>query len=189
VPRKRRLQGIAALSVVTLATAGFSGVATAADECADAACADEQINLTDLLQAFGGDEIPEDALIKLADVYEQLGVVDLADAFAKVEYDGSNPEEAFAKLTDVYEQLGMVDLADAFAKVEYDGSNPEEAFPKVEIDLGELKGLEDLFLKLGTADTQDALPMIEEVLLALGDSGEVDPAMLEMFLAMFAEDE
>jgi len=156
VPRKRRLQGIAALSVVTLATAGFSGVATAADECADAACADEQINLTDLLQAFGGDEIPEDALIKLADVYEQLGVVDLADAFAKVEYDGSNPEEAC---------------------------------PKVEIDLGELKGLEDLFLKLGTADTQDALPMIEEVLLALGDSGEVDPAMLEMFLAMFAEDE
>jgi hypothetical protein len=142
--------------VVTLATAGFNGVATAVDECADAACADEQINLTDLLQAFGGDGVPEDALIKLADVYEQLE---------------------------------MVDLADAFAKVEYDGSNPEEAFPKVEIDLGELKGLEDLFLKLGTADTQDALPMIEEVLLALGDSGEVDPAMLEMFLDMFAEDE
>jgi hypothetical protein len=154
VPRKRRLQGIAALSVVTLATAGFSGVATAVDECADAACADEQINLTDLLQ-----------------------------------YDGSNPEEALVKLADVYEQLEMVDLADAFAKVEYDGSNPEGAFPKVEIDLGELKGLEDLFLKLGTADTQDALPMIEEVLLALGDSGEVDPAMLEMFLDMFAEDE
>jgi hypothetical protein len=159
VPRKRRLQGIAALSAATLVTAGLAGTAIAADECADAACADEQVNLADLIEAISGDEIPEDALLKLADVYEQLGMGDLGEVFAKVEYDGSNPEVAFPKV--------------------------EDAFPKIE----GLDGLEGLIPEDALVEMQDALPMIEEALLKLGDSGEVDPAMLKMFLDMIPEDE
>jgi hypothetical protein len=196
VPR-RRLTGMAALSAATLATAGLSGAGIAADECADDTCATDAVSMSDLVRAFAGDDIPEEALAKLDQIYEQIGLdpslfmgLDPEAAFLKLGDAGADdaamlklgdilgamaaegvPEDAFNKLTQIYEQLGI---------------DPGAAFPKL--------GDAEAFLKLGDIEAafpkvEDPLAGIEEALLKLGASGEVDPAMLESILEMLPEDE
>ncbi|MEA2026306.1 MAG: hypothetical protein U9O18_06415, partial [Chloroflexota bacterium] len=176
----RRLHGIAAISAATLATAAMAGPGIAADECDDEACGDPQVSLIDLVKAFGGEEIPEGALIKIEAMYEQLGMEDPAAAFLKLGDIGTgDPEEALAKLTEFYEQLGMGDLGGAFlklgdaegsfAKIEVGELAPEDAMVKIDGVDGE--SLEEAFLKIDAA-----MPAIEEALNRIGASEDIDPA-------------
>ena len=179
--RTRRLRGVAALSAATLATAGLAGPAIAADECVDEGCADGQFSLNDLVKAFGGEEIPEDALAKIEFVYEQLGMENPPAAFLKMgDWDGEDPGAAFAELASLYELLGIEALSE-FA--------PEDAFPKlkdafIKVDGIDGDSLEGAFLKIDAA-----MPVIEEALIKLGASEEIDPAMLKLVLEMLPEDE
>ena len=191
--KTRRLRGIAAVSAATLATAAMAGPGIAADECEDEACGDPQISLNDLVKAFGGEEIPEDALIKIDAMYEQLGMENPAEAFLKLgEMGAGDPEDALAKLTEFYEQLGMGDLGAAFLKLddaeglfwklEIDGEPLEEAFIKIDGIDGE--SLEEAFIKIDAA-----MPAIEEALNKLGASEDIDPALIKMMLEMLPEEE
>jgi len=200
VTTTRRLRGIAAVSAATLATAAMAAPSIAVDECEDEACGEPQISLNDLVKAFGGEEIPEDALIKIDAMYEQLGMEDPAAAFLKLgEMGAGDPEDALAGLAAFYEQLGLGDPAAAFLKLDDAG----QAFWKIEeaesASEDAMIKLDDLFIKLGDLEGQvpdeallkieDAMPLLEETLLKFGASEDIDPALIKMMLEMLPDEE
>ena len=121
-------------------------------------------SLQEMIQLFGGDEIPDEAMIKITDAYAQLGI-DPDDLFAKLEVD-----------------------AQAFPKVEDPGV---AAFPKVEDVLG--APLDEAFIKYGLdGDTIDdlggALGVVEAALAQAAAEGDIDQATLEAVLEMLSRD-
>jgi len=170
----------------------MAGPGIAADECEDEACGDPQSSLNDLVKAFGGEEIPEDALIKIDAMYEQLGMENPAEAFLKLgDIGAGDSEEALAKLSEFYERLGVGDLGAAFLKLGdaeglfwkiEDAESLEEAFIKIDGIDGE--SLEEAFIKIDAA-----MPAIEEALTKLGASEDIDPALIKMMLEMLPEEE
>ena len=117
----------------------------------------------DLIEAFGGEDIPEGAMLKIEDAYAKLGI-DPEDLFAGLELD----EMAFPKVEDAE--------GDAFEKLEIDYGKPlDEAFIKFEAD-PEL--LDDLGGALGVA---------EAALTQAAAEGDIDPATLEAILGMLSD--
>lgn len=200
---RRRLTGIAAMSAVTLATAGIAGATVAADE------SDGVAELRALIEAFGGGEVPDEALTQMLAMYEAMGmdpaaIFGMADpellaalgssglAFPKVEDAGESDEldpqaDLFAKMfadaaggegidEDAFLKLilGEMGLDDAaFPKLE------DQVFPKVEIE--DADGAAFLKLESSLADVQDALA-------AAATQGDIDAATYQQILELLAQE-
>ena len=204
---RRRLTGIAALSAVTLATAGVAAAAAAADDEPEGLA-----QLRSLIEAFGGEEVPDEALVQILGMYEAMGidpatVLGVADPTSLVEVmsGGEVDESAFLKLflggagsdgsdpqTDVFAKL----MADAMSGEEIDGA----AFLK--LMLGE-EGLDDdAFLKIGDLAVPDAetaddevfhkitspIANVEAALAEAAAQGDIDPATLQAILELLPEE-
>jgi hypothetical protein len=119
-------------------------------------------DIGDLIAAFGGEEIPEEALIKMEELYAELGI----DAEAL--FGGVDPESAFIKMEDLEEGL--------IKWIEPTSGDLDEAFAKVEFDEGVLD-------KLG-----GPLSVAEAALAQAAADGDIDQATLEAILGMLPDE-
>ncbi len=121
---RRRLTGIAAMSAITLATAGIAGAPATAQE--DDAAAE----LRAILEAFGGGDVPDEVLTQILNQYEAMGIDPM------MIFGGMDPD-----MLEAMAEMGGADMDEsAFIKMFMGGADDEAflkmgdaAFPKVEI--------------------------------------------------------
>lgn len=191
------------MSAVALATAGIAGGTAAADE------PEGLEELRALMEAFGGGDVSDEALVQMLSMYEAMGVdpavifgmADPAMLAALAGADGEIDGSAFIEY--VLEGAGDgTDDASAFYKVLIDGMD-DGAFPKLTDELFQkylASGVDDEALlepddaafprldDLAFPKVEDSIANVQAALAQAAAQGDIDPATLEAILELLPEE-